>query len=123
MTPPRSGSWMSKYYDDWPMHYSVNIRPEYLELLLHGTKTIEVRVAYPRFAQLDAGDTLIFNGQHRFDVIKVDRFASFDDMLRDVDGRQIYPTDPKALPILLRQIYPPEKEALGVLAIHVRAAA
>jgi ASC-1-like (ASCH) protein len=100
--------------------YSLNIRPEYLTMILDGRKTIEVRVAYPRFAEVTSGDTLRFNGRHEYSIAKVARHSNFDALLEAEDAERIYPSDPGKLLEVLREIYPPEKEALGVLAIHVR---
>jgi ASC-1-like (ASCH) protein len=100
--------------------YSLNIRGEYLKMILDGRKTIEVRVAYPRFAEMAAGDTIRFNGEHEYRVANVARYADFNALVASEVPRRMYPTDPDNLLTVLREIYPPEKEALGVLAIHLR---
>jgi ASC-1-like (ASCH) protein len=101
--------------------FNLNIRGEYLKMILDGRKTIEVRVAYPRFAGMAAGDTIRFNGEHEFGVAKVARYSDFNALVTSEDRRRIYPTDPDNLLTVLREIYTPEKEALGVLAIHLRS--
>ncbi len=101
--------------------YNLNIRTEYLGMILDGRKTIEVRVAYPRFAEMAADDTVRFNGHHEYRVAGVARYPSFQALVEAEDVRRMYPTDPDNLLSLLREIYPPDKEALGVLAIHLRA--
>src|SRR5437763_15131573 len=103
--------------------FNLNIRGAYLKLILDGQKTIEVRVAYPRFAGIAAGDTIRFNGEHEFRVAGVARYPDFQTLVRSEEPRRMYPTDPGNLLTVLREIYPPEKEALGVLAIHIRPAA
>jgi len=102
-------------------NYSLRIRPQYLQGVLDGRKTIEVRVAYPHLAKMSAGDTLTFNDQHAYHVVKVNRYHSFDALLEGEDPARIAPeiSEPEALLRLLREIYPPEKEGLGVLAIHI----
>jgi ASC-1-like (ASCH) protein len=100
--------------------YNLNIRAEYLGMILDGRKTIEVRVAYPRFAEMAAGDTVRFNGEHEYGVARVARYPSFPALVEAEDPRRMYPTDPANLLAVLREIYPPDKEALGVLAIHLR---
>jgi len=102
--------------------FTLNIRGEYLNLILDGRKTIEVRVAYPRFNGMAAGDTIRFNGEHEYQVAKVARYPDFEALVQAEDPRRMYPTDPDNLLTVLREIYPPEKEALGVLAIHLRPA-
>jgi len=100
--------------------YNLNIRAEYLKMILDGRKTIEVRVAYPRFAAMVAGDTIRFNGEHEYQLASVGRYPDFQALVKSEDPRRMYPTDPDNLLTVLREIYPPEKEALGVLAIHLR---
>lgn len=100
--------------------YNLNIRGEYLKMILDGRKTIEVRVAYPRFGALAAGDTIRFNGEHEYQVASVGQYPDFEALVKSEDPRRIYPTDPDNLLTVLREIYTPEKEALGVLAIHLR---
>jgi ASC-1-like (ASCH) protein len=102
-------------------NYSLRIRPQYLQGVLDGRKTIEIRVAYPHLAKMSAGDTLTFNDQHAYQVIKVNRYPSFDALLEGEDPASIAPeiSAPEALLRVMREIYPPEKEALGVLAIHI----
>ena len=99
--------------------FNLNIRGEYLGMILDGRKTIEVRVAYPRFNGMAAGDTIRFNGEHEYRVAAVARYSDFQSLVRSEDPRRMYPTDPDNLVTVLREIYPPEKEALGVLAIHL----
>jgi ASC-1-like (ASCH) protein len=101
--------------------YNLNIRGEYLRMILDGRKTIEVRVAYPRFAAMAAGDTIRFNGEHEYGVARVARYPDFNALVTSEEPRRMYPTNPDNLLTVLREIYPPEKEALGVLAIHLRS--
>jgi ASC-1-like (ASCH) protein len=102
-------------------NYSLRIRPQYLQGVLDGRKTIEVRVAYPHLARMSDDDTLTFNEQHAYHVVKVNRYASFDALLEGEDPASIAPeiSERETLLRVLREIYPPEKEALGVLAIHI----
>jgi len=102
--------------------YNLNIRSEYLRMILDGRKTIEVRVAYPRFAGMAAGDAIRFNGEHEFVVANVARYADFNALVTSEEPSSMYPTDPDNLLTVLRDIYAPEKEALGVLAIHLQPA-
>ena len=105
-------------------NYSLRIRPQYLQGVLDGRKTIEVRVAYPHLVKMSAGDTLTFNDQHAYHVVKVNRYPGFDALLEGEDPVRIAPeiSEQQALLRVLHEIYPPEKEALGVLAIHIAPA-
>jgi ASC-1-like (ASCH) protein len=89
--------------------------------VLDGRKTIEVRVAYPHLQSMAAGDTVTFNGEHPYQVTRVNRYASFEALLDGDDPSRIAPEVPGREQLLqvLREIYPPEKESLGVLAIHL----
>ncbi len=101
--------------------FNLNIRGEYLKMILDGRKTIEVRVAYPRFAEMAAGDIVRFNGEHEYTVASAARYPDFNALVTSEDPRRMYPTDPDNLLTVLREIYPADKEALGVLAIHLRS--
>ncbi len=96
------------------------IKPEYLQLILTGQKTVEVRVAYPNIARLEVGDTLLLNGSHPFRIVQVDRFDSFQALLTAEDAGRIAPgLSVDELRSALSQLYPPDKVALGVVALHL----
>jgi len=96
------------------------IRPPYLEQILSGRKTVEVRVAYSNIVRLETGDILRLNDQVRMRIRRIARYADFAEMLRHEDPAAIAPDlPPEALLPALREIYPPEKEALGVVALEL----
>ena len=96
------------------------IRDEYLQQILHGHKTVEVRVAYKNVAHLQPGDRLLLNDRHPFEIRRVGRYATFDELLTCEDPAAIAPDLARAqLLDTLRTLYPPEKEALGVVAIEI----
>ena len=99
------------------------IKDEYLQWILDGRKTIEVRVAYSNIARLAPGDCLLLNDQYLFTIRRVGRYASFEELLASEDAGAIA-TDLTAdqLRSALAAIYPPEKEALGVLALEIAPA-
>jgi ASC-1-like (ASCH) protein len=96
------------------------IRDEYLEQILSGQKTIEVRVAYANIDRLEPGDRLLLNDRHRFRIQRIGRYANFDQLLSHEDPSSIAP-GMTAIELLqaLRTLYPPEKEALGAVAIEI----
>jgi ASC-1-like (ASCH) protein len=99
------------------------IRAEYLDQVLSGHKTIEVRVAYSNIARLEPGDRLLLNGAHPFVIRRMGRYASFEDLLAHEDPASIAPgMSRQALLSALRQLYPPEKEALGAIALEIEPA-
>jgi ASC-1-like (ASCH) protein len=101
------------------------IRMPYLKLIADGSKTVEVRVGYPRVRSIRAGQELTFvSGDERVTtrVRRVTEYPSFDAMLDIEDARSIggdLAEDRDRLLAAIRGIYPPEKERLGVLAIEV----
>lgn len=96
------------------------IREPYLEQILAGRKTVEVRVAYPNIARLEVGDILRLNDCYRVRIRRIGRYADFGEMLRYEDPASIAPDLPReTLLPALRELYPPEKEALGVVALEV----
>jgi ASC-1-like (ASCH) protein len=96
------------------------IRPEYLEGILAGRKTIEVRVGYPNIVRLRPGDRLLLNGAHAYRIVRMADYPDFEALLLAEDAAAIAPDcPPEHLLQALRSIYPPEKEALGVYALHI----
>jgi len=96
------------------------IKEEYLQFILDGQKTVEVRVAYKNIARLRAGDRLLLNDRHPFLIRCVTRYADFAELLADQDPSSIAPgLSGDALLVALRRLYPPEKEALGVVALEI----
>ena len=96
------------------------IRDEYLNWILQGVKTVEVRVGYSNIARLEAGDRLILNDKHPYVIRRIGRYASFAELLDHEDPLTIAP-DLKSDELLaaLHALYPAEKEALGVIALEI----
>ncbi|MEV5984916.1 ASCH domain-containing protein [Streptomyces sp. NPDC052051] len=89
-----------------------------------GTKTIEIRVGYPKIRRMAAGDGLRFvSGEDSLHtcITEIREYSSFEEMLNAEDNTAI--GEPglgrEELLAACRDIYPPEKEALGVFALHV----
>ncbi|UGQ12368.1 ASCH domain-containing protein [Yinghuangia sp. ASG 101] len=104
---------------------TINIRRPFLELIVAGVKTIEVRVGYPSMRKIQAGQPLTFvSGDLSYSttVDHVAEYPSFDALLDAEDAAAIGGEDMSRDELLraCRDIYPPAKEALGVLAIHLR---
>lgn len=103
----------------------LNIRMPYLRLIEDGTKTVEVRVGYPRMRTIQAGQELTFvSGERRVRTLvkRVTEYPSFGAMLDSEDAHSIggdLGESREQLLAVIRGIYPPEKERLGVLAIEV----
>ncbi len=96
------------------------VREPYLEQILAGRKTVEVRVAYTNIARLEPGDILRLNDRHPVRIRRIARYRSFEELLAQEEPRAIAPDlDRAALLAALRELYPPEKEALGVVALEV----
>jgi ASC-1-like (ASCH) protein len=102
-----------------------------LAKIASGTKTVEVRVAYPNNEKLHPGQLLRFLGRDTdidclTRIIRVSRYGSFDDMLDAEDPATIGFDMGMTREDMLareREIYPPHKEALGVLAIEIERVA
>ena len=98
------------------------IRSEYLEPILSGRKTIEVRVGYSNIRRLQVGDRLLLNDAHPCRIVRIGRYPDFDTLLATEDPAAIAPDlSPDDLLVALRRVYPPDKEALGVIALFVVA--
>lgn len=96
------------------------IKDPYLQWLLNGEKTVEVRVAYANIVKLQTGDQVLLNEQHPFEIRWISIYDSFDSLLNNVEPDQIAPGLSRTEVLeALRTIYPPEKESLGVVALHL----
>ena len=96
------------------------IKEEYLQHILTGRKTIEIRVGYSNINKLKAGDRLLLNDRFPYIIHQINTYPSFEQMLSIENPAAIAPNVPKdELLEQIRAIYPPEKEALGVVAIHI----
>jgi len=97
------------------------VKDEYLQHILAGRKTVEVRVAYGNIVRLEPGDILLLNDQHPYVITAIRCYPDFETMLATEDPATIAP-DLACRETLLeacRAIYPPEKEALGVVALEI----
>jgi ASC-1-like (ASCH) protein len=100
------------------------IRDAYLQQILDGRKTVEIRVAYANITRLAAGDRLLLNDAHSFVITRIARYSNFEELLAHEDAAKFAPDVPqKDLLDVLRSVYPPEKEALGVVALELARAA
>jgi len=96
------------------------IRDEYLEWILSGQKTVEVRVGYSNITRLEVGDRLLLNDRYPFVIQRIGRYADFEALLAQEQAAAMAPgIAPVDLLSELRAIYPPEKEALGVVAFEI----
>ena len=96
------------------------IKEQYLQQILRGEKTVEVRVGYPNILRLKAGDVIRLNDRHPATIRRMARYDSFDELLEAEDPRTIAPRlSAEELLSTLRSIYPPQKEALGVIALEL----
>ncbi len=96
------------------------IKDEYLQQILSGRKTVEVRVAYRNLTRLQPGDRLLLNEVHPFIIRRIARYESFEELLAHEAPHTIAPDlSPQELVPAMRAIYPPDKEALGVIAFEI----
>ncbi len=96
------------------------VKEEYLDQILAGRKTVEVRVGYSNITRLRAGDILHLNDRASARIRRVGRYRDFEDLLAHEDPRAIAPDlPPDHLLAAMRAIYPPDKEALGPVALEL----
>ncbi|HEY65711.1 MAG TPA: ASCH domain-containing protein [Caldilineae bacterium] len=99
------------------------IRPEYLQEILAGRKTIEVRVGYSNIRKLRTGDLLRLNDTYFYRIRRIAQYPDFEALLAHEPTEAIAPgISEEELRRALRSIYPPEKEALGVIALEIEPA-
>ncbi|OPF79957.1 RNA-binding protein [Streptomyces antioxidans] len=103
----------------------LNLYRRYFDLVTAGKKTTEVRVKYPRLADLAAGDVIRFRikgTDETCDVLvrQVTEYPDFEALLDGEGPANVNPTATREEQLAnIRTIYPPKKEALGALAIKI----
>ena len=96
------------------------LRQPYLDQILAGDKTVEVRVGYDNIRRLEPGDRLRLNDRHLAEIRRVASYQDFEALVAAEDADAIAPgLAPGALLAALRDLYGPEKEALGAVALEV----
>jgi len=99
------------------------IRDEYLNQILNGQKTIEVRVGYSNIRRLKVGDELMLNEKYHYRIRRIDFYSSFDELIQQENLSLIAPgLSNQQLLETLQEIYPQEKESLGVVALEIMPA-
>jgi ASC-1-like (ASCH) protein len=105
--------------------HELNLYRRYFDLVAAGSKSIEVRVRYPRLADMVAGDVIRFRikGTDETCDVLVKRVTTYPDFEALLDGEgpaRVNPVASREEQLAnIRAIYPPEKEALGALAIEI----
>lgn len=96
------------------------IKRQFLEEILAGRKTLEVRVGYSNIRQLKPGMQLLLNGEYPVRIKAIRRYDSFERMAMKEDVEKIVPGRAKEEVLqILKAIYPPFKEKLGVFVIEL----
>ncbi|MEU6573534.1 methyltransferase [Streptomyces sp. NPDC046805] len=107
-----------------PREHHFHLLGRYYGQVESGRKTVEVRVATPDKAAVEAGDAIVFHDRasgRKLDIVvkRVTPYASFEELLDAEDPSRIDPDAPREeLLVTLRRIYPPDREALGPLAFE-----
>ncbi|WP_326797432.1 ASCH domain-containing protein [Streptomyces sp. NBC_01808] len=105
--------------------HELNLYRRYFDLVAAGKKSTEVRVKYPRLADLAAGDVIRFRikgTEETVDVrvLRVNEYPTFEALLDGEGPENVNPTASREQQLAnIRSIYGPEKEALGALAIGI----
>ena len=101
----------------------MRIKKEFLNFILSGEKSLEVRVLYPNLKSIKPGDLINMNNQAIIRVKDVRKYPSFKKMLSKENPARILPGScRKEVLRALKKIYPPAKENLGVLVLEVEPA-
>ena len=96
------------------------IKRKYYTLIKNGIKTLEVKVGYPYIKRVREGDTITFAeySDVRFEVIRITRYESLQDMLNSENSYKAIPgvTKYEALN-LYQKTYPKEKRSSRNLCV------
>jgi ASC-1-like (ASCH) protein len=96
------------------------IKRRFLDLIISGEKTLEVRVIYPNLRSIQKGEFINLNNEATICVKDIRKYSSFKEMLDNEEASRIIPgSNSDQLLNLLRNLYPPHKEKLGVLVLEI----
>lgn len=102
----------------------ITIKHEYLEMIMTGSKSLEIRVGYPNILSIMIGDHILFmSGTNRQIAIVngIRKYSTFIEMLSNEDFRKILPGSSEVETLKkLQAIYPAAKESLGVIVIEIK---
>jgi len=107
-----------------PREHHFHLLGRYYGQVESGRKSVEVRVATPEKAAVEAGDSIVFHDRdsdRELDIVvkRVAPYASFEELLNAESPSRIDPDASREdLLVTLRSIYPPDKEELGTLALE-----
>lgn len=105
--------------------HELNLYRRYFDLVAAGRKSTEVRVKYPRLADLAASDVIRFRIKGTEETVdvrvtRVTEYPNFEALLDGEGPENVNPTSPREQQLAnIRSIYGPEKESLGALAICI----
>ncbi|MEY9846160.1 ASC-1-like (ASCH) protein [Streptacidiphilus sp. BW17] len=105
--------------------FELHLQRRYFDLVAAGRKTTEVRVLYPRLADLSAGDRIRFRVEDTDQACEVlvngvTAYSDFEALLAGEDLATIDPTATREQQLsAMRSFYPAPKESLGALAIAI----
>lgn len=105
----------------------LRIKRRYLDAIMRGDKSLEIRVGYGNIKQLRAGDSLMLESGPATGVVHIQDirvYGTFEEMLDIEPWQDIVPqaaTTSEALAVI-QGIYPPDKERLGVYVLELQKA-
>jgi ASC-1-like (ASCH) protein/ribosomal protein S18 acetylase RimI-like enzyme len=103
---------------------NMRVKPRFLNQILSGKKTLEVRIGYDTINKIQKGERINLENHIDSRVVQVRdirRYKTFEEMLAVEPYNRIVPDSKSAQDVLflLRQIYKPEKEKLGVVVLEL----
>lgn len=100
------------------------IKEQYLQRILRGERTLELRGGYPKLLWLKAGDVIRLNDCCLATMHRAARHHNSQELREAQDPRTVtLHLSAGELLSALRSIYPPQKEALGVVALELEPSA
>lgn len=103
---------------------NLRINLQYLDQILDGSKSLEVRVGYDHILSIQPGDTITLSASDSTKasckIVDVRKYDTFDDLVLHEDPSRIIPGE-NADSVLkrLRDIYPKKKEDLGPIVLEL----
>ena len=101
---------------------NMRVKKRFYDLIMSGSKDLEVRVAYDNIKTISAGEAIRISTHDEASTVivkDVRTYSDFASMLEREDRHRIVPDERGPVLDLLRRIYSTEKEKLGVIVLEI----
>jgi len=103
--------------------FEINIQEPYYSYVLSGKKNVEGRLNKGKFKEIQTGDFLLINNEHKFEVIEKNIYKSFREMIEKEKIENVIPDKDNiedAVNVYYKFYTKNQEEEFGVVAIKIK---